>query len=59
MDNQDRMSFDTWEGTSCKLDAVGKEVILIGDTNCNLMSRGDWNAKMLQSLYSFFQSEIG
>ena len=56
-DNQDSKSFDTLEGISRKLDSEDKEVILIGDTNCDLKSQSDWNTKRLKSLYSFFQFE--
>ena len=35
-DNEDSKSFDTLEGILRKLDSEDKEVILIGDTNCDL-----------------------
>ena len=57
MDNQDSKSFDNLEGILRKLDSEDKEVILIGDTNCDLKSHSDWNTKRLKSLYSFFQFE--
>ena len=56
-DNQDSKSFDNLEGILRKFDSEDKEVILVGDTKCDLKSHSDRNTKRLKSSYSFFQFE--
>ena len=45
--NLDTQSFDAFEGILSKLGSDDKEVIKIGDTNCDLMSRKNGNTKRL------------
>ena len=56
-DNQDSKSCNTLEGILSKLDYEDKDVIFIGDTNCDPKSRSDGNTKRLKSLYTIFQFE--
>ena len=50
----DTESFDAFEGIPSKLDSEDKEVMIIGDKNCDLMSFKDSNTKQLKSLNDLF-----
>ena len=50
----DTESFNAFEGILSKLDSEDKEVIIIGDTNCDFMSHKNSNTKRLKSLYDLF-----
>ena len=50
----DNESFDAFERILNKLDSEDKELIIIGDTNCDLMSKADRNTNRIKSLYDLF-----
>ena len=53
----DKGSFEALRNLLSAVDAEGKEIILIGDTNCDLKNCKDWYTKNINSIYSEFQFE--
>ena len=53
----DNESFAALRNLLYAVDAEGKEIILIGDTNCDLKHRKDGCTKSIKSIYSAFQFE--
>ncbi len=53
-DNDER-SFDALDKLISKLDQEGKEIIIIGDTNCDMKKTKDGHSRKLKLFYSKFQ----
>ena len=53
----DKGSFEALRNLLSAVDAEGKEIILIGDTNCDLENCKDGYTKSIKSIYSEFQFE--
>ena len=53
----DKESFEALRNLLSAVDAEGKEIILIGDTNCDLKNHKDGCTKSIKSIYSEFQFE--
>ena len=53
----DKESFEALRNLLSAVDAEGKEIILIGDTNCDLKNCKDRCTKSIKSIYSEFQFE--
>ena len=53
----DNCSFEALAKIIRKIDAESKEIILIGDTNCDFKSPKDGNSRKLKLIYSEFQFE--
>ncbi len=53
----DVLSFATLRELMQKLDSEGKEIILVGDTNCDYKKPKDSNTRKLKLIYSEFQFE--
>ena len=53
----DKGSFEALRNLLSAVDAEGKEIILIGDTNCDLKNCKDGYTKSVKSIYSEFQFE--
>ena len=51
----DKESFEALRNLLSAVDAEGKEIILIGDTNCDLKNHKDGCTKSIKSIYSEFQ----
>ena len=52
--DRDNESFNALERILKRLDSEDKELIIIGDTNCNLTSKTDRNTKRIKTLYDLF-----
>ena len=55
--NVDDVTFENLKVVLTTLDREDKEIILIGDTNCDLMNDRNANTKRLKHVYSEFQME--
>ena len=53
----DKEGFEALRNLVSAVDAKGKEIILIGDTNCDLRNHKDGCTKSIKSIYSEFQCE--
>ena len=53
----DEESFENLRDTLKQLDKEEKEIILIGDTNCDIASKQNTNTKRLKAIYSEYQLE--
>ena len=53
----DKESFESLRNLLSSADAEGKEIIVIGDTNCDLKNHKDGCTKSIKSIYSEFQLE--
>ena len=53
----DKESFEALRNILSAVDAEGKEIILIGDINCDLKNHKDGCTKSIKSIYSEFQFE--
>ena len=53
----DEESFENLRDTLRQLDKEEKEIILIGDTNCDIASKQNSNTKRLKAIYSEYQLE--
>ena len=53
----DDVTFENLKVVLTTLDREDKEIILIGDTNCDLMNDRNANTKGLKQVYSEFQME--
>ena len=54
---KNKKSFEAPRNLLSAVDAEGKEIILIGDTNCDLKNHKDGCTKSIKSVYSEFQFE--
>ena len=53
--DNDKETFEALTNLLSRLDAEGKEVYLIGDTNCDFKKPNDGPARQLHSIYNEFQ----
>ena len=57
MEGTDASTFEALTKIIKKLDEEGKEIILVGDTNCDYKKPKDCNTRKLKLIYSEFQFE--